>query len=67
VPAPVRRVPSHAVGFFYVCPQRPRDEGRADAGDQQDHGHSSTQVTEVYVSVSKDVTVKAMEEVFGDG
>lgn len=28
-------------------------------------GHSSTAVTEVYANVSKDVTVKAMEEVFG--
>lgn len=30
-------------------------------------GHSSTQVTEVYASVSDGVTVRAMEEVFGNG
>jgi site-specific recombinase XerD len=29
-------------------------------------GHSSTAVTEAYANVSKDVTVKAVEEVFGD-
>jgi integrase len=29
-------------------------------------GHSSTAVTEVYANVSKDVTVRAMEEVFGN-